>query len=315
MASFLVTGGAGFIGSNIVRYLVENNKGDVRVLDDLSTGHEQNLASVIDKIDFIRGDIRDADCVKRAVDNIDYVLHLAAIPSVPLSVKEPDITHDANINGTLRLLIASRDAGVRRFVFTSSSSIYGDTPVMPKVETMKPEPISPYGIHKLVGEHYCRVFYHLYGLRTVSLRYFNVFGPYQNPESDYAAVIPKFINMVVANQKPTIFGDGEQTRDFTYVSNIVNANICACESDLGDNFGQVFNIACNQSISLNELVAMINDILGKNIEPVYLEPREGDIKHSLADINKAKDIMGFAPKILMKEGLRLTVEWYKAQHG
>ena len=314
MASFLVTGGAGFIGSNIVRHLVENNKGDVRVLDDLSTGREQNLNSVIDKIDFIRGDIRDMDCVKRAVDNIDYVLHLAAIPSVPRSVKQPDITHDANINGTLNLLIASRDAGVKRFVSTSSSSVYGDTPVMPKVETMKPEPISPYGIHKLVGEHYCRVFYNLYGLKTVSLRYFNVFGPYQNPKSEYAAVIPKFINMIIDNQNPTIFGDGEQTRDFTYVSNIVNANICACENDLGGNFGQVFNIACNQSISLNQLVEMINGILGKNIEPVYLDPREGDIKHSLADINKAKDIMGFTPKILMKEGLRLTVEWYKAQH-
>jgi len=311
MANYLVTGGAGFIGSNIVNYLVDRAKDRVRVLDDLSSGRIVNLSPVLDKIEFIQGDIRDVKVMEKAVEGIDYILHLAAVPSVPRSVELPYLTNDVNINGTLNLLIAARNAKVRRVVFTSSSSVYGDSPVMPKVESMIPNPISPYGIHKLTGEYYCRVFFQLYGLQAISLRYFNVFGPNQDPSSEYAAVIPKFIKMVLADQSPTIFGDGEQTRDFTHVSNVVKANILAAESNAHGCCGEVFNIACNDSISLNRLVEMINEILGKNIKPVYLPPRAGDIKHSLAGIQKAKEILDYCPEIMMHQGLKLTVDWYK----
>ncbi len=315
MANYLVTGGAGFIGSNIVRFLVNRGLDKVRVIDDLSSGRMINLNTLMDKIEFIQGDIRNIKTLKKAVDGIDYILHLAAIPSVPRSVLLPDLTNDVNINGTLNLLIAARDAKVKRVVFTSSSSIYGDSPVMPKVETMIPNPISPYGIHKLTGEYYSKVFFQLYGLETISLRYFNVFGPNQDPASEYAAVIPKFIKMILNDQNPTIFGDGEQTRDFTYVINVVKANILAAESKLDGYFGEVVNIACNDSISLNSLVDMINEILGKNVKPTYLPVRAGDIKHSLAGIQKAKEILNFSPEIMMKEGLQLTVNWYKNQNG
>lgn len=311
MPLFLVTGGAGFIGSNIVRYILDTKKGAVRVLDDLSTGKIDNLSPVMDSIEFIKGDLRDLNCIKNAASGVDYILHFGAMPSVPKSVELPGITNDVNITGTLNMLIAARDARVKRFVFSSSSSIYGDSPTMPKVETMIPAPISPYGIHKLTGEYYCKVFYSLYGLKTVCLRYFNVFGPNQDPRSEYAAVIPKFITMVLNDKNPTIFGNGEQTRDFTYVQNVIEANIAACETDLNGNYGDVFNIACNESISLNVLVKMINEIVGKNIPPLYLDPRPGDILHSLADINKAKTKLAFHPSILMREGLKLTIDWYR----
>lgn len=315
MKKFLVTGGAGFIGSNIVKYILANNKGEVRILDDLSSGKMKNIEPVMDSIEFVKGDIRDKKCVRQAVKNIDYILHLAAIPSVPRSVAYPDITNDVNINGILNLLIAARDADVERFVFSSSSSIYGDSEVMPKLETMTPNPISPYGIHKLTGEYYCKVFYQLYGLKTVALRYFNVFGPSQDPKSEYAAVIPKFITMVLHAHNPTIFGDGEQTRDFTFVENVIKANLLSCETENKKAFGNFFNIACGAKISLNDLVKMINTVLDKNIEPVYLDPRQGDIKHSLAGVAKAEDILGFIPQIALEQGLKLTIDWYRKQNG
>ncbi|RJP56298.1 MAG: SDR family oxidoreductase [Candidatus Auribacter fodinae] len=315
MALFLVTGGAGFIGSNIVKYLLHNTGHSIRVLDDLSSGKKENLQPVMSKIDFINGDIRDTDTVEKAVKGVDYVLHLAAIPSVPRSVELPEKTNDVNITGTLRLLIAARDAKVKRFVFSSSSSIYGDSPKMPKEETMIPDPISPYGIHKLTIEYYCRVFRLLYGMPTICLRYFNVFGPSQDPKSEYAAVIPKFITMILQGEHPPIFGDGEQTRDFTYVDNVVQANIAACMTDNEANFGQAFNIACGERISLNDLVREINDILGKNVTPVYLDPRPGDITHSLADVTKAKTGLKYTPAIDLRQGLEITVEWYKQKHN
>lgn len=315
MKKYLVTGGAGFIGSNISKYILANDIGSVRIIDDLSSGKMKNIEPIIDKIEFIRGSIEDVDCVKKAVDGIDYVLHLAAIPSVPRSVELPRKTNDANITGTLNMLIGARDAGVKRFVFSSSSSIYGDSEVMPKIETMSPNPISPYGIHKITGEYYCRVFYQLYGLKTVMLRYFNVFGPSQDPKSEYAAVIPKFINMILAGQQPTIFGDGEQTRDFTFVENVIKANLCACEADLGTEYGDMFNVACGTRISLNDLVEKINQILGTNIAPAYLDPRPGDIKHSLAGIDKAREKLGYTPDVTLEDGIARTVEWYKQQNG
>ncbi|MCB1195062.1 SDR family oxidoreductase [bacterium] len=312
MARYLVTGGAGFIGSNIVKYITEHSSDSVRVLDNLSSGKRENLVTIKNKCEFCEGDIRNLDFVRSCMKDIDYVLHLAAIPSVPRSVEIPLETNDANITGTLNVLVAARDENVKRVVFSSSSSIYGDSPVMPKVETMMPNPISPYAVHKLTGEYYCNVFYHLYGLKTIILRYFNVFGPSQNPHSDYAAVIPKFITMVLNDQNPTIFGDGEQSRDFTYVDNIVHANLIACSEGFTDDvFGQPYNVACNDQITLNELVIKINDIIGKNIEPHYLPPRAGDIKHSLAGIDRAKKILKYAPEISMEEGLELTIGWYK----
>ncbi|MDX9702724.1 MAG: SDR family oxidoreductase [Candidatus Auribacterota bacterium] len=315
MSKFLVTGGAGFIGSNIVKYILRNDIGSVRIIDDLSSGKMKNIEPVMDSIEFIKGSIEDTKCVEKAVDGVDYVLHLAAIPSVPRSVEHPRMTNDANITGTLNMLIGARDAGVKRFVFSSSSSIYGDSEVMPKVETMTPNPISPYGIHKLTGEYYCKVFYQLYGLQTVSLRYFNVFGPSQDPNSEYAAVIPKFITMVLNDKSPTIFGDGEQTRDFTYVENVIKANLCATQADLGSGYGDVFNIACGTRISLNDLVSSINAILGKNIDPVHLDPRPGDIKHSLAGVKKAAEKLKYTPDISLEKGIEMTIEWYKKQNG
>lgn len=313
MALFLVTGGAGFIGSNIVKYILANTDNSVRVLDDLSSGKLSNLDAVKNEIEFIEGDIRDAATANKAVAGVDYVLHLAAIPSVPRSVEMPEITNDANINGTLRMLVAARDAKVKRFVFTSSSSIYGDAPVMPKVETMIPNPISPYGLHKLTGEYYAKIFYELYGLPTIALRYFNVFGPSQDPKSEYAAVIPKFITMILNGDSPTIFGDGEQTRDFTYVENVIKANLAACATNDEANFGQVFNIACGDRISLNDLVKSINKILGKDVKPAYLDPRPGDIKHSLADVDKAAKYLKYTPEIDLHTGLEKTIQWYQSR--
>lgn len=313
MSVYLVTGGAGFIGSNIVKYLIAKDGVEVRVLDDLSSGKEKNLQDL--KIDFICGDIRDKECVKKAVSGVDYILHLAAVPSVPRSVAKPVLTNDVNINGILNMLIAARDEGVKRFVFSSSSSLYGDAPVMPKVETMLPMPISPYAVQKITGEYYCGVFYKLFGLKTISLRYFNVFGPSQDPESEYAAVIPKFITMLFEDKNPTIFGDGEQSRDFTYVENVIKANVMMCEKELDGCYGEAFNVACNQSISLNELVKDMNKILGKNIEPVYLDPRQGDVKHSLAGIDKIRDKAGYVPTVTVNEGLKMTIDWYKKKNG
>lgn len=304
---FAVTGGAGFIGSNIVIELVKNDN-EVVVIDNLLTGNFNNLFGVMDQIRFVEGDIQDLDLLKREFIDIDYVLHQAALPSVPRSVDDPIASNQNNVDGTLNVLVAARDEGVKRVVYASSSSAYGNSPSLPKKEDMKPDPLSPYAITKLVGEQYCKVFYELYGLETVSLRYFNVFGPHQDPNSHYAAVIPKFITAMLNDESPVIFGDGEQSRDFTYIQNNVDANLLACE--VAGAAGKMFNIACGERISLNELVAMLKKILGKKIEPVYKEPRPGDVKHSLADITLAREILGYKPRYGFEDGLKKTVEWF-----
>jgi len=308
VATCLVTGGAGFIGSHIAEALVR--RGDrVRVLDDLSTGSTDNFAGFADSVDFIRGDVRDAQAVRRATEGVQYVFHQAALVSVTRSVEDPITTHDIGITGTLNVLLAARDSGVRRVVCASSSSVYGDSPELPKRETQLPEPISPYAVAKLTGEEYGKVFGEIYGLETVNLRYFNIFGPRQDPTNEYAAVIPIFINAIVAGQRPTVYGDGEQTRDFTYVANVVQANLKAAEAP--DAGGQAYNIACGQRYSLNRLLELICKVLGSAVEPIYADPRTGDVVHSQADIALARKDLGFEPAIDFEEGLRLTIEYYK----
>ncbi|MCK5513012.1 MAG: SDR family oxidoreductase [Deltaproteobacteria bacterium] len=301
-----MTGGAGFIGSHIVGRLVEEGE-TVKVLDNLSTGKKENIDPYKD-ITFIQGDILDEEKVSEAVKGVDYICHIAALPSVARSVKDPVSTNDINIKGTLNILMAARDAGVKRVVFASSSSVYGDTDVLPKSESMLPQPLSPYATSKLTGEHYCRNFWVNYGLKTVSLRFFNVFGPRQDPNSEYAAVIPKFITTMVKGDKPIIFGDGTQSRDFTYVQNNVEANLLACVANGAA--GKLFNVACGERITLNDLVDMLNRILGTDIEPIYAKPRQGDVKHSLADVSLAKDILRYDPKYTFENGLKNTVEWF-----
>lgn len=309
MSKYIVTGGAGFIGSNIVKRLLEDGH-QVRVLDNLSTGKFQNIESFLKQIEFIQGDFTNLEIAKKSVEGMDYVLHQGAIPSVPRSIDDPLQTNDANILGTLNMLIASRDAGIKRFVYAASSSAYGDSPTMPKVETMPTSPKSPYAIQKLTGEQYCQNFYALYGLETVCLRYFNVFGPNQDPESVYSAVIPIFIKKILKGESPVIYGDGETSRDFTYVDNNVDANIRASMTNKAC-AGEVINIACGYEISLNELVQKINEILGTSIKPMYKEERRGDVKHSLADISKAKKLLVYIPNINFEDGLRKTIEFYK----
>ena len=305
---YLVTGGAGFIGSNIVEGLLAGGHA-VRVLDNFSTGRRENLEAFTSKIEIVEGDIRSYHVVREAVEGMDVILHQAALPSVPRSVRDPITSNDVNVVGSLNMLNAAKDAGVRRVVYASSSSIYGDTPELPKHEGMTPNPLSPYAVSKLAAEQYCRVFSLVYGLETVALRYFNVFGPRQDPNSQYSAVIPRFIRMMLNGDQPTIFGDGEQTRDFTYVTNVVDANILASTAKC--EFGIAVNCACHSRISLNELVSRINAVLGKNIRPVYEEPRKGDIKHSFAAIEKAKVTIGYSPKVDLLEGLDKTIQWYK----
>lgn len=308
MRTALVTGGAGFIGSHIVSGLLERGFG-VRVLDDLSSGKRENLAPWLDRIEFIEGNIcSDADC-RNAVEGVDTVFHQAAIASVPRSVAEPERTHDVNVNGSLKLLVAARDAGVRRVVFASSSAIYGDDPEQPKRETMKPCPISPYGLHKLTIEYYLRLFHRLYGLETVALRYFNVFGPRQDPKSEYAAVIPKFITRMLQGLAPTVFGDGKQTRDFIYVGEIARANILA--ADAADAPGRIINVAGAGRIDLLQLIATLNDVLGTQMMPVMAPPQPGDVRDSSADISIADSVLDFSPQTSFAEGLRRTVEWYR----
>ncbi len=304
---FLITGGAGFIGSNIVKKLVEKGY-SVRVLDNFATGQRSNLEPFLKDIELIEGDIRDFWTVAKATKGIDYILHQAALPSIPRSIDNPLTTTEVNINGTLNILEAARFNEVQRIVYASSSSVYGDSPVMPKEESMKPIPKSPYAITKLAGEEYCMNFYQLYGLETVALRYFNVFGPRQNPFSQYSAIIPKFINLLKSNQKPTIWGDGETSRDFTYIDNVVDANILACEKKAAT--GNVINIACNKAYTLNELAEKLNKIIGTDIPPSHGPDKIGDIKHSLADISKAREILNYEPEIDFDEGLEKTVEWF-----
>lgn len=311
MTNFLVTGGAGFIGSNIVERLV-NEGHAVRVLDDLSSGKRENLAPFGDKVELIEGDLRDPDAVKRAVDDIEIILHQAALPSVQRSVENPLLSNDINVTGTLNLLNEARLSRVRRVIYAASSSAYGDQPVPVKTETLVPMPVSPYAVAKLTCEYYLRAFHECYGLETVALRYFNVFGPRQDPNSEYSAVIPLFITRCLRGESPTIYGDGEQSRDFTYVSNNVSANLLAAKADAASVSGRVFNIACGRSYTLLELLKEINTILGTDIQPVLAPPRTGDVRHSLADIKAAEKAMGYTVEVDFHEGLKKTVEAYKA---
>jgi nucleoside-diphosphate-sugar epimerase len=308
MEKFLVTGGAGFIGSNICRELVQQGC-FVRVVDNLLTGKKSNLNDIIDKIDFIQADMGDAEVAQSAMKDIDYVLHQGALPSVPRSVDDPAATHQHCLNATFTLLLAARDAGVKRFVYAASSSAYGDTPTLPKVEAIPPSPLSPYAVCKLAGEYYCSVFYQVFGLETISLRYFNVFGPYQDPASQYAAAIPAFVTAILKDEPPTIYGDGEQSRDFTYIDNVVEANLLAARAK--QTKGEVINVACGEAVTVSEIIAKINDYVGKNIKPDYTDPRPGDVKHSLADIKLAEKLIGFKPKVPFQDGLRLAIKWYR----
>ncbi|OQX84436.1 MAG: LPS biosynthesis protein WbpP [Candidatus Latescibacteria bacterium 4484_7] len=308
MARYLVTGGAGFIGSNIVEELVGRGE-DVVVLDDLSTGKMENIEPFIDRIDFIKGDIRDGDMVEKAMNGVDFVLHQAALASVPRSIENPVLVNDVNIGGTIMVLEKAREAGVKRVVYAASSSAYGDTEVLPKTESMLPMPLSPYAVSKLTGEYYCSVYYNVYGLSTIALRYFNVFGPRQDPKSQYAAVIPIFITSLLTDRSPTIFGDGEQSRDFTFVSNVVKANLLAAESE--NAMGQTINVACGDRYTLNELYAILKKLTGKDVDPIFADPRPGDVKHSQADINLAEKLIDYHPEVSFEEGLEKTVEWYE----
>lgn len=307
MANYLVTGGAGFIGSNVARKLLELRH-QVRVLDNFLTGKRENLAEIRGDIDLIEGDLRNFEAVRQAAQGVDYILHLGALPSVPRSVADPLLSNDININGTLHVLEAARQQGVKRVVFSSSSSIYGDTPTLPKREDMPLNPLSPYAAHKAAGELYCRVYQNMFRVETVCLRYFNVFGLRQDPASQYAAVIPRFITALRSGGQPTIYGDGEQSRDFTYIENVVAANIAA--STAPDVAGEVINIACGERVTINELARRIGALLGKEAAPQYLPARAGDVKHSLADISKARRLLNYADTVNLDAGLRRTVEWF-----
>jgi UDP-N-acetylglucosamine/UDP-N-acetyl-alpha-D-glucosaminouronate 4-epimerase len=304
-----VTGGAGFIGSNTVEELVHRGH-SVVVLDDLSAGKEDNLAEVRTKITFIKGSITDIETVRKAMHEAEYVLHLAARTSVPRSVKDPIETNKINIDGMLNVLVAARDAKVKRLVFAASSSAYGETPTLPKTEEMQPAPISPYGVTKLVGELYAQVFGRCYGLENVCLRYFNIFGPRQDPSSPYSGVLAKFCTAFLEDGQPVIFGDGEQTRDFTYVENAVQANLLACEAP--NVSGKVFNIGTGSRSSLNQTVELLRKISEKPLEVKYEPPRDGDIRDSLADISQARKFLGYDPQVGFEEGLRRTFDWYRA---
>lgn len=308
MDKFLVTGGAGFIGSSICRKLISEGC-FVRVVDNLLTGKKSNLAGVIDKIEFIEADMGDSEVAQSVVKDIDVVLHQGALPSVPLSVEDPASTHKHCVDATFTLLLAARDAGVKRFVYAASSSAYGDAPTSPKTETMPVRPLSPYAVGKLVGEYYCSVFSGVFGLETVALRYFNVFGPRQDPKSQYAAAVPAFVTAILKDKPPTVYGDGEQSRDFTHIDNVVSANLLAAAAK--QTAGEVINVACGQAVTVNEIIAMINKLLGKNIKPIYAEPRAGDVKHSLADIAAARNLIGFEPIVSFSEGLQLAIDWYR----
>ena len=305
----LVTGGAGFIGSHIAAALMSSGA-RVRVLDDLSTGHRENLEEIGGDLDFIEGSVADEPLLNKILDGVEVVFHEAAIPSVPRSVEAPKQTHVASVDGTFSLLLAARDNRVRRVVYAASSSAYGDQPTLPKAEQMLPDPLSPYAVAKLVGEYYCQVFTRVYGLETVSLRYFNVFGPRQDPSSQYSGVVSRFISALLTGERPVIFGDGEQSRDFTYIDNVVAANLSAASAK--DASGKVINVANGQQITLNELLAELKDLTGKpDVTAEYKDPRVGDVKHSLADNTLAREFLGYESKVGLREGLQRTIEWWK----
>jgi nucleoside-diphosphate-sugar epimerase len=308
MSSYLVTGGAGFIGSHLTEELVRRGQ-RVRVVDSLITGKRQNLAHVAG-VEFIEGDLADLAVARRAVTGIDFVLHQAAIPSVPRSVQDPITSNTANIDASLNVLVAARDARVKRVVYAGSSSAYGDAPTLPKVETMPTAPLSPYALQKLVAEQYCQMFTRLYGLETVTIRYFNVFGPRQDPSSPYSGVISLFISALCEGRQPTIYGDGGHTRDFTYVANVVDGVLRACEATGAS--GEVINVATGGRVSLNQLFRTIRDLVGASVEPIYSDPRPGDVRDSQADIEKARRLLGYQPSVSFDEGLKKTVEWYRA---
>ncbi|NUO18041.1 SDR family oxidoreductase [bacterium] len=306
---YLVTGGAGFIGSNIVEKLL--TRGDsVRVFDNLSTGKRENLAPFLNDIEFIEGDLRDEAAVRNATAGCDYVLHQGALGSVPRSIADPVTTNEVNIRGTLNALMAARDAGVKRFVAASSSSVYGNTPTLPKVESMTMLPRSPYAVSKLATEKYCQAFHAVYGLETIALRYFNIFGPKQDPASQYAAVIPLFITKAMRGEAPVVHGDGLQSRDFTFVENAVSANLLACDAPSSNVAGEFFNVACGARYSLIDILNGIGDALGKTVTPVHEPARAGDVRDSLADISKIQDAMGYKVLVPMQEGLRRTMDYY-----
>ncbi len=314
MDKLVVTGGAGFIGSNVAEYLLTQGY-SVTIIDDFSNGKEENLAGWFDKSSgratLLRADINETNRMREAFRDARFVFHLAAIPSVPRSIADPQATHASNISGTLSVLVAARDAGVKRVVAASSSSIYGDDATLPKVENRVGRPLSPYALSKTVCEEYCRFFHQLYGLETVCLRYFNVFGPRQDPKSEYAAVIPRFVTRILSGRPPTIYGDGEQTRDFTFVSNVVDANwIAATHPNAA---GDVFNVGCGRQTSLNQLFAEINEIAGTQLKPEYQPGRAGDVRHSVADISKAKRLLNYSPAVSLPEGLSRVLNWYRKQ--
>jgi nucleoside-diphosphate-sugar epimerase len=312
MSLCLVTGGAGFIGSSLARALIA--RGDrVRVIDNFSSGKRQNIADIADRIELVEGDILDEQALARAVEGVELVFHHAAIPSVPKSMAEPIENHAANATGTLRVLEEARRAGIRRLVYAASSAAYGDDPALPKIETMPPAPISPYGGSKLAGEQYAQIYARAYGVETVCLRYFNVFGPRQDPASEYAAVIPTDITAALAGKQPRIFGDGSQSRDFCYIDNIIEANFKAAVADARAVSGGVFNIACGQAIDLNRVVALIGDALGHKVAAIYEDERAGDIKRSWADIGAAQSRLGYTAGVSFAEGLGRTIDWYKSQ--
>ncbi len=312
MALYLVTGGSGFIGSHIVDELLRRGE-RVNVLDNLSTGRKENIAHVKEQIELWETDIRELEQIRPAFAGVDYVIHLAALPSVPRSVKDPLTSNAVNINGTLHVLLAARDAGVKRVVLAASSSAYGDNPVLPRVETHTPRPLSPYALTKLAGEYYCQLFTQLYGLEAVALRYFNIFGPRQNPDSPYTGVLSLFIAAYIRGETPTIFGDGNQSRDFTYVANAVQATLLACTAPEAS--GRVINVGVGDSFTLNRTIELLNEIFGRQVTPKYASPREGDVRESLADISLARQILGYEPAFRYEEGLRKTVEWYRAELG
>ena len=305
---YVVTGGAGFIGSNTVDELVRRGA-SVVVLDDLSAGKEENLGEVRNKISFIKGSITDLEAVRKAMHEADYVIHLAARTSVPRSVKDPLDTNKINVEGTLNVLVAARDAKVKRVVYAASSSAYGETPTLPKIETMRPEPISPYGVAKYVGELYAQTFGRVYGLENVSLRYFNIFGPRQDPGSPYSGVLAKFCSGFLEGTPPVVFGDGKQSRDFTYVDNAVAANLLACEAP--NVSGKVFNIGTGGRVTLNETITLLNKLAGTSFETKYEPPRDGDIRDSQADITQARELLKYEPSVSFEEGLQRTLDWYR----
>ncbi|HET9178360.1 MAG TPA: SDR family oxidoreductase [Terriglobia bacterium] len=312
MSTYLVTGGAGFIGSNVIGELVRRGE-TVRVLDNLATGHIENLASVREKIEWHQADIRNLESIRPDFEGVDYIIHLAAIPSVPRSVEDPLTSNAVNIDGTLNVLLAARDAGAKRVVFSASSAAYGDHPALPRVESQEPRPLSPYALTKLAGEYYCKIFAQVYGLETVSLRYFNIFGPHQSPDSAYSGVLSLFIAAYVNGNTPTILGDGEQSRDFTYIANAVDATLRACTAPKAS--GQVINVGTGERHTLNETIKILNRIFDRQVTPHYGPVRAGDVQHSHADISLARQLLSYEPGVRFEEGLRKTVDWFRSSRS